>query len=77
MIETCPRCAGQLTKKDNAKVESIWRVNKEGVVILCHLRLTELVVAFCPVCYFQEVISLKKNKFSRPFSKLVSFMANI
>ncbi len=73
MMETCPRCAGQMTKKDNAEVESIWRVDKEGVVISCHLQVTELAIALCPICYFQEVISLDKNEFVRPFTKLVCF----
>ena len=73
MMEICPRCAGQLTKKDNGEVESIWWVDKEGVVISCHLRLTELAIAFCPVCHFQEVISFDKSEFARPLHALVAF----
>lgn len=73
MMETCPRCAGQLTTKDHAEAESIWRVDKEGVVISCHLRLTELAMAFCPVCYFQEMITFEKNESVRPFAELVCF----
>ncbi len=73
MMETCPRCAGQLTAKDNVEVASIWRVDKEGVVISCQLRLTELAIAFCPVCYFQEMITFEKSEFVRPFAELVCF----
>ena len=73
MMETCPRCAGQLTKKDKEEVESIWRVDNEGVVISCRLRVTQLSIAFCPVCHFQEVISFDKSGFVRPFAKLVCF----
>ncbi len=73
MMEICPRCAGQLTAKDIAKVESICRVDKECVVISYHLWVTELSIAFCPVCHFQEVISFEKNEFVRPFANLVCF----
>ncbi len=34
-METCPRCGGQLTRADNRDVASIWRVDKDGVVICC------------------------------------------
>ena len=72
-METCPRCGGELTREDNEDVASIWRVDKDGVVICCHQQVTELLIAFCSVCNFREVIDFQKSESVRPLHALVVF----
>ena len=71
-MEICPRCGGQLTREANRDIASSWRIDKAGVVISCRLQITELSLAFCPVCHFQEIVSFDKKKSVRPLQALMS-----
>ena len=56
-METCPRCAEKLSREDSRRMTSTWQVDRNGVVVSCHLQVTEMSSAFCPGCFFQEAIS--------------------
>ncbi len=66
-METCPRCADKLTREDSRHMKSTWQVDRNGVVVSCHLKVTAMSGAFCPGCFFQEVISFDQSESVYPF----------
>ena len=55
-METCPRCADKLTRKDSRHVTNTWLVNRNGVVDSCYLKVTEMSVAFCPGRFLSRLL---------------------
>ena len=58
--KTCPRCNVELQRHDEREVQSLWRVDKYGVVINCRRQVIEVSYAVCGVCSFREITDFQR-----------------
>jgi hypothetical protein len=60
-VTRCPRCNGPLATRMVWDNESLWQVDRQGVVISCRRQLILADCVTCAVCSYREVVDVKRT----------------